>query len=346
MFAFEIFATNRRELLALGLRFSETAAKAFMIAVAAINRALLGLCCLGCWANFAAMPGQADAPGEQFLRNGDFEKGTEGWEPVWAREPGAAKAVLDTVERHGGAQALRIEHSGQRDWSLAHSLNLKVQPGEIYELSAWVRVQGAGSVTLGVVTRDTAGKTLNWAYGARSTTETKGWLCLRSRFVVPPATATFCPRLIGDGPATVWCDDFVLARQGSLAELRSQGLPAAVTISNAAIGVTLQTADGTFAVTDHRTKRTWGQRAAGVRLVVLDAKADGRAMDLRLLDPVSLRELAARARLDWGHSGAGRRPAGRGRDGCPACLACAVRLRQGTVAHSPRQRGDKLSGGR
>ena len=196
------------------------------------------------------------------------------------------------------AQALRLEHTGQRDWSLAHSLNLKVQPGEIYELSAWVRVQGPGSVTLGVVTRDTAGKTLDWAYGERSTTETKGWLCLRSRFVVPPATATFCPRLIGDGPVTVWCDDFVLSRQGSLEELRRQGLPAAVTISNAAIGVTLQTADGTFAVTDQRIKRTWSQRVAGAHLVVLDAKADGRAMDLRLLDPVSMHELAARARLD------------------------------------------------
>ena len=136
-----------------------------MIAVAAINRALLGLCCLGCWADFAEVPAQAGPPGEQLLRNGDFEKGTEGWEAVWAREPGAAKAVLDTVERHGGAQALRLEHTGQRDWSLAHSLNLKVQPGEIYELSAWVRVQGPGSVTLGVVTRDTAGKTLDWAYG-------------------------------------------------------------------------------------------------------------------------------------------------------------------------------------
>jgi len=269
-----------------------------MISAVCINRALLMLCCWGGWACLVAMPGKAGVASEQLLSNGDFEKGTEGWNVLWARESGVAKAVIDDAERHGGARALRIEHTGQRDWSLAHSLNLAVQPNEIYELTAWVRVQGAGNVTLGVVTRDAAGKTLDWAYGGRSTTETKNWRCLRSRFIIPPATATICPRLIGNGPATIWCDDFVLTRQGSLGALRGQSLPAAVTISNAAIRVTLQTADATFAVRDERANRTWVQGAAGTQLVVLGAKADGRAMELKLLDPVSMRELRARVRLD------------------------------------------------
>ena len=80
----------------------------------------------------AEPPDSTVAANQSLLRNGDFEQGTEGWSPLWARDAGGAKAVLDTTERHGGAQALRIEHTGQRDWSLAHSLNLKVQPGEIY----------------------------------------------------------------------------------------------------------------------------------------------------------------------------------------------------------------------
>ena len=261
-------------------------------------RALMVLCCLWCCAVLAAAPDRAGAPSEQLLSNGDFEQGTEGWNAVWAREAGAVKAVIDTAERHGGAQALRIEHIGREDWSLGHSLNLKVQPGEIYELTAWLRVQGAGRATIGVVTRDAAGKTLDWAYGGRSTAETKGWRLLRSRFVVPPETATIWPRLIGDGPATVWCDDFALTRRGSLAELRGEGLPAAVTISNTAIGVTFRTADGTFAVKDQRTKRTWVQRGNEACLVVLAAKADGRTMDLKLLDPAAMRELTATARLD------------------------------------------------
>jgi hypothetical protein len=265
-----------------------------------MNRAIVALLCLEvfCWAVFAEAPDSPGAPGEQLLRNGDFEKGTEGWNAVWARADGTAKAVLDTDERHGGAQALRIEHTGRGDWSLGHSLNLKVQPGEIYELTAWVRLQDAGRATLGVVTRDAAGTTLDWAHGGRSITETKRWRFLRSRFVVPPETATIWPRLIGEGPATVWCDDFVLKRHGSLAELSGQGVPAAVIISNAAIAVTFRTAAATFSVKDQRTGRTWVQRPDGAHLVVLAAKANGRAMDLKLLDPASMREMAAKARLD------------------------------------------------
>src|ERR1035437_9430592 len=122
----------------------QVAIKAFVSPATASNRAVLVLCCLvaGCWAILAKAPDAAGAPSEQLLTNGDFEKGTEGWDAIWAREAGAAKAVLDTVERHGGDQALRIEHTGRGDWSLRHSLDLKVQPGEIYELTAWVRVRG------------------------------------------------------------------------------------------------------------------------------------------------------------------------------------------------------------
>ncbi len=257
------------------------------------------ICLLVCsWAVFAAAADAVGTPKEQLLRNGGFEQGTDGWDALWAREADAAKAVLDTVERHSGAQALRIEHTGPRDWSLAHSLHLKVQPGEIYELSAWVRLQGKGRATLGVVTRDAAGDVLDWAHGGRSTMETKGWLLLRSRFVVPPDAATIWPRLIGDGPATVWCDDFLLARQGSLAELRGKSLPVAVTVSNAAIEVTFQTSGATFTVRDQRANRTWVQRPGGAPLVVLEAKAAGRAMELKLLDPASMRDIAVQARID------------------------------------------------
>lgn len=70
------------------------------------------------------------------------------------------------------------------------------------------------------------------------------------------------PRLIGNGPATVWCDDFALTRQGDIAALRRPNLPAAVSIRNAAICVTLRTADATFDVKDQRTGRTWVQQTS------------------------------------------------------------------------------------
>jgi len=265
------------------------------------NRLLLVMLCISvsCCPALAQSPDTGPAPGgESLLKNGAFEKGSEGWEAVWARDPSAVKAVLDPAEHHGSAQSLRIEHTGEKDWSLAHSLHLKVQPGEIYELTAWVRVQGTGGTTLGVVSRDAAGKVINWTYGAMSTHGTKEWCFQRSRFVIAPGIATICPRLIGNGPATIWCDDFALTRQGSLAALRKAPLPGPVTIRNAALEVSLHTADATFAVKDRRTNRTWVQQVDEAFLIVLDAKAEGQKIDLKLLDPVSMRQLTARASLD------------------------------------------------
>ena len=66
-----------------------------------LKRAILVLCGLmvcGC-AILAEAPDAAGGTSEQLLTNGDFEKGTDGWDPLWAREAGAAKAILDAVER-------------------------------------------------------------------------------------------------------------------------------------------------------------------------------------------------------------------------------------------------------
>ena len=59
----------------------------------------------------------ASAPEENLITNGDFEQGLVGWSELWTRSPGGTLA-LDLQERHGGAQAVRIEHPGQQDWSL------------------------------------------------------------------------------------------------------------------------------------------------------------------------------------------------------------------------------------
>ncbi len=266
----------------------------------AMNRLLLVLCCLRacCGIVVGEVPDTQTPTGANLLENGDFEKGAEGWDTLWAQEAGAAKSVIDTTHPHGGTQSMRIEHTGQKDWSLAHSLTLKAQPGEIFELSAWLLVQGAGSATIGVVTRDATGKTIHWAYGGRSAQETKAWGCLRSRFIIPPGTTSIQPRLIGNGPATVCCDDFVLKRQGNLAALRNRNLPAEVSMTNAAVHVTFHTADATFVVKDQRKNRTWVQRASEAPLVVLDARTNGPTMALKLLEPVSMLTVTAKARID------------------------------------------------
>lgn len=246
----------------------------------------------------AAEPAADGTP--NLLGNGGFERDLDGWTPLWTRERGAGTLALDEDTRREGARAARVEHAGDEDWSLAHGLLLEVRPGAILELSAWVRVRGAGVATLSVVTYGAGEDVRDWSHGARSAREAGEWRRLRSRFVVPPGVAAIRPRVIGSGPATVWLDDVSLARRGDLDDLRRRDLPSSVSVRNEAVELTLRTVDAALEARDLRSGRTWVQRSAEGTLIVLDAgKADGgRAIALRLLDPASMREVAATARLD------------------------------------------------
>jgi hypothetical protein len=255
----------------------------------------LGFCSGFCLAQIA---GNVPAAAPNLLVNGDFEQGDFGWSALWTRDGETGKSALDRNERQGGAQGLRIEVKGDQDWSLAQARRLDVKPGEMFELSAWVRLLGTGNATLSVVTRDANHTALNWSHGGRSVRETKGWVPLRSRFVIPPNTASIECRLIGDGTATVWLDDVILTRQGNLDALRNPKLPATLTIHSSSLEVTLHTADGSLECKAPGGERSWIQHSDAPSVVVLDAKAADGGFDLRLLDPVATREIAATVRLD------------------------------------------------
>jgi hypothetical protein len=113
----------------------------------------------------------------------------------------------------------------------------------------------------------------DWSHGGRSVRETKGWVPLRSRFVIPPNTASIECRLIGDGTATVWFDDVVLTRKGNLDALRNPKLPATLTVHSSSLEVTLHTADGSLECKAPGGERSWIQHSDAPAVVVLDAKA-------------------------------------------------------------------------
>jgi hypothetical protein len=233
---------------------------------------------------------------ENLLVNGDFEQGLTGWNDLWTRTPGG-KLSLDRQVRHGGAQAARIEHTGEHDWSLAQQRSLEVKPGQIYDLSGWVRLQGRGDTTLCAISRDTGGTVIDWAFAGQTSGATEGWKLLRSRFVVPAGVKTLQPRLIGNGPATIWFDDASLVLRGSVDEMRRKDLPATLRAQSRFLDVVLETADGTLAVTDRRTGRRWTQWARNP-LVVLDAKTIESGFRLAMLEPASMLRLEAAIRLE------------------------------------------------
>ncbi|HUT92807.1 MAG TPA: glycoside hydrolase [Thermoguttaceae bacterium] len=233
---------------------------------------------------------------ENLLAGGDFEERLAGWNEAWSRTPGV-RAVLDKEQVHGGRQAVRIEHTGSQDWSFQQTDRRDAKPGDIYELSGWVRVQGEGDATLCVILYDAKNEVISWAFSGSTARASDDWRRLRSRFVVPPGAAAIRPRLIGNGPATVWLDDAVLRRVGALDEMRSADLPKTLTAANPSLEVTLSTTDGTLAVVDRRTGQKWTQRAERGAFI-LNAKPIENGFDLRLLESDGAMEVQATIRLD------------------------------------------------
>ncbi|MHC4460698.1 MAG: glycoside hydrolase [Planctomycetota bacterium] len=247
---------------------------------------------LCCWCEAA----EEKLSGENLLTNGDFEQGLSGWNKLWTRTPGG-KSVIDTRLSHGGQRSARIEHSGQRDWSFHQERLLPVKPGQIYELSGWVRVEGEGTTTLSVTLHGANDQVMDWSFGADSAQATDKWHKLHSRFIVPSGAKTILPRLIGDGPASVWLDDATLMLVGTLEQLRAKEPPETFRAANALLEVTFRTADATLSVVDRRTGRKWVQRPVA-NMIVLDAKGSGGGFALRLLEPSSMMEIDAHIKLD------------------------------------------------
>jgi hypothetical protein len=244
-----------------------------------------------------------EAGSANLIANGGFEETEQGqalgWSRLWTREPGRGRVVFDREVSHGGNCAARIEHQGAADWSFNSEKLLDVRSGDLFALQGWVKIQGTGNATLGVVTYDENGKALEWDFGGRTATGPSNWRLLRSRFVIPRNVVTIHPRLIGSRPATVWLDDVSLVKEGNVMEMRPKEIPERLSASNGIISVTLDTADATLSVTDKRTGQIWQQRAFAEDLVLRSAEAAGD-IELALLHVPSGMDVQAAVRLDQG----------------------------------------------
>ena len=246
-------------------------------------------CCAGASVNLVA--------------NGGFEENRQGrpsgWAKFWTREPGSGQVALDKKVSHSGSYSARVEHRGQGDWSFSSDKLLDVEPGELFELQAWVKIEGTGSATIGAIAYDENGKALDWTLGGRTAEGPCGWSRLRSRFVIPRNVVTIHPRLIGYRPATVWLDDFSLVKETNLTELRPKDLPESLAVSNGTLSLTLDTADATISVTDNRTGQSWRQQALNEGQILRSAKvADG--IEMTLLHASSGLDVRAVFRLEPG----------------------------------------------
>lgn len=228
--------------------------------------------------------------------NGGFEAGLEGWR-FWSRESQAGALALDDQVRHGGKQSGCVRHRGEKDWSLETGPRLPTRPGELYELEVWVRTEGGGDVTFCVSTWDREDKAVEWAYGARAAVAGGGWQPLRTRVLVPEGIVQIQPRLMGDGPVTVWVDDFEVREETNSRWQRSPGVAPTLAVSNQWLEVTLITSNATLAVRDRRTRRFWTQTAQAGGVVLNNAVAQGNEIRLELFHAPSGLDVTGRLEL-------------------------------------------------
>ena len=212
----------------------------------------------------------------------------EGWDRFWSRDAGASRAVVDNDVPGGKPPVFRIEHTGRGDWSLGRAERIRAQPGDRFVLSGRVKVQGEGSVTLGVILHGSGDKVLDWAYGGHTTTAGDDWQTLRARFAVPFGSGVIVPRLIGTGPATVWFDSFSLERDGQIkAMVSAYQPPSLLTVENPGLAVTFTRPDGRLKVVQKPSGREWTQHVGPGGLVMVDAQAKDRRITFHWLDPRS-----------------------------------------------------------
>jgi hypothetical protein len=238
------------------------------------------------------------ATAENLLPQGDFEGEIHSWTSLWSRQPGSVKAARELTRAYSGRQAVRIEHTGEQDWSFQLGSPLKATPGEIYEFSGALWIQGEGNASFCVILRDIRGEVLSWSHAERQTGQTDGWKLLTSRFLIPPDVATITPRLIGRGKATVWADALSLRRIGKREVLPKEPLPEVACVSGKLAEVEWSPRDGVFRLRDRRSGRTWATRPWGNQIAVLTVRNDRQTIEAQLFHWACELELTLRITVD------------------------------------------------
>ncbi|MCY3023368.1 MAG: carbohydrate binding domain-containing protein [Planctomycetota bacterium] len=237
----------------------------------------------------ALLPLHCGRAGENLLVNPGFEAGAavppEGWSAFWSRAQGAGSIALDEQVKHGGARALKITHTGEKDWSVAQRTPLAVSAGDIFLIGAWIKCDSTASMEVSVTTRRADGEVLGWIVGAQRTGGTHDWQAVAGKLVVPPACATLQFRVTGNGKCTAWVDDVTLVKEGNVSAFTGPLAGKTLTVSNALLDVRLKAEDGTLSVTDKRGGRVWEQKPFNEGLVVKAAAMQGEAaMKVDLMD--------------------------------------------------------------
>ncbi|MCU0961064.1 MAG: carbohydrate binding domain-containing protein [Pirellulaceae bacterium] len=234
--------------------------------------------------------------GTELIVNGGYEDGLNGWGKFWARS-GQGSADLASAPIHEGQYAVHIGYAGAEDWSFPQAQPLRVQPGETFELTGYLRAKGDGRTTLSVILYDADQRAMSWSFGGGTVRNTEAWRKVQSRFVIPPGAATIVPRVMGYGPTDTWVDDVSLVRTGRLEPLAGADAPAELTLENAALSLTWHARDATLTVRDKRSGRLYEQVSSSP-LIPRAVERTEAGIEFQLLMPDGALIIDGQLRLD------------------------------------------------
>ncbi|MCF0234982.1 MAG: hypothetical protein HUK22_08430, partial [Thermoguttaceae bacterium] len=192
---------------------------------------------------------------------------------------------------------IKVSHEAQNDWAVRFPERIPVKPGDIFEISSRVKVEGEGSATTGVVVYAENDVALSWTYGGRQIREKSGATVAESKFVVPEGAVAIQPRMIGDGPATVRFADYVVKKIGSVFGEKG-AKEEKIVFENDYIAVEAESLRGSFAVLDKRTGRRQAPVVEENTLFVKNYKRLENGVRFEFLDGRSFLEFAAEITLE------------------------------------------------
>ncbi|MBN1998865.1 carbohydrate binding domain-containing protein [candidate division KSB1 bacterium] len=213
--------------------------------------------------------------GQNLIQNPGFENGFSGWGSLWTRTADAGRAETVNQPVHGGTRALHIEHWGEQDWSLGPNDRFPVQPGYIFEFSAWARVtQMPGWSYLCITTLDENQNYTDWSYQIKDLTVTGDkYEQYTLRFVVQENVSYIWPRFVGGGEGDFYFDDVYFALVDSLDSGKIYN------IDNGELLVEVDSGDFGILVTDRAENRTY-QMMPSPQLAVQEVSATSVSLQL------------------------------------------------------------------
>ena len=154
---------------------------------------------------------------QNFLQNGGFESGENGWNGLWLRVDNTGMSELVDHPVHSGNKALHIKCWGEQnqDWSYSSETLLLVDPQFVYEFSAWVKAdQMKDYAALCITTLDRNQNVTDWLFAIKNTERTNGnYEKFSLKFKVTSEIKYVRPRFVGWDSCDIFIDDasFVIA---------------------------------------------------------------------------------------------------------------------------------------